>query len=130
MTHRNVNTEDASRWSLIQLGVAMQDAFSDYSIRLHLNPGAFDLMMKQRGLDPAAAGVTMAGGQIVAIWLSPVRAGRVYLFSSGTIPAFRSRGISRALARNCIAGLCRSSVRVCQTEVPHDTDVAAGSVPA
>ena len=109
-----------------QLREAMQDAFSDYAVPLTLSAQAFDLMMRQRGLDPASSRVALLDGQMAAIWLTAVRGSEAYLISSGTRPAFRSRGIARALAEDCIAGLSASGVHSLQTEVLRTNETAAG----
>jgi len=111
--------------SMEQLRNAMQIAFSDYAIPLRLNEDAFTLMMRQRGLNRSCSRIALVEGQIVAIWLISVRASKAYLISSGTIPSFRKRGISRALAVDCIAGLRDKAVHSFQTEVLRDNDKAA-----
>ena len=117
---------DATQCSFEQLRTAMQDAFSDYAIPLQLNAEAFDQMMRQRGLDRSKSRIAVEGGNVVAIWLVSVRTSKAYLISSGTIPSCRSRGISRALAEDCLNGLRKEVVQSFQTEVLRDNKTAAG----
>lgn len=104
----------------------MNDAFSDYSIPLQLSEEAFKQMMRQRGLDPLSSRIAIADGNVVAIWLVSVRASKAFLISSGTIPRYRSRGISRSLAEDCLIGFRKLGTRSFQTEVLRNNKTAAG----
>ena len=108
------------------LASAMGDAFSDYAIPLQVDEAAFTFMMRQRGLDRAASRVAVVDGEVAAIWLVAIRDTRSYLISSGTQPAFRSRGMARALAVSCLEGLRTREVSRFQTEVLRDNETAAG----
>ncbi|WP_457646392.1 GNAT family N-acetyltransferase [Profundibacter sp.] len=103
----------------------MLDAFSDYSIPLQLGGDAFETMMRQRGLDRSRSRIAVVDGLVVSVWLVSVRGPLAYLISSGTRPDFRSRGISRALAEDCIDGLRKDAVVSFQTEVLRDNETAA-----
>lgn len=115
---------DTTHCSFEDLRNAMQDAFCDYAIPLRLGTGAFELMMKQRGLNRSSSRIALVDGKVVAIWLVSVRGSRAYLISSGTVPSFRSRGIARALAQDCIAGLRDMALHTFQTEVLRDNEKA------
>jgi ribosomal protein S18 acetylase RimI-like enzyme len=117
--------KNASDCSMVQLRNAMQIAFSDYAIPLQLNEDSFALMMRQRGLDKPCSRIALVEDEVVAIWLVSSRDSKAYLISSGTIPNFRKRGISRALAADCIAGLRDKAVKSFQTEVLRDNEKAA-----
>lgn len=108
------------------LCTAMADAFSDYAIPLKLDEAAFTFMMRQRGLDREASRVALVDGEVAAIWLVSIRDSRGYLISSGTRPAFRSRGMARALAVECLDGLRAMDIAVFQTEVLRANATAAG----
>lgn len=108
------------------LCAAMADAFSDYAIPLKLDEAGFAFMMQQRGLDREASRVAFVDGEVAAIWLVSIRQGRGYLISSGTRPAFRSRGMARALAVDCLAGFRDAGVGTFQTEVLRANETAAG----
>lgn len=102
----------------------MVDAFSDYAIPMRLSRSEFDVMMRQRGLDLPSSRVALVDGAIAAIWLTSVRDGLAYLISSGTRPAFRSRGLARAMAADCLAYLRDIGARSFQTEVLRNNEAA------
>ncbi len=108
-----------------QLREAMQDAFSDYAIPLKLSASSFEVMTRQRGLDLPSSRVALIEGEVAAIWLTAVRGTKSYLISSGTRPVFRSRGLARAMAVDCLAGLKAIGVRSFQTEVLRINETAA-----
>ncbi|WP_295810646.1 GNAT family N-acetyltransferase [uncultured Nitratireductor sp.] len=114
----------AESFSGAELREAMVDAFSDYQIPLTLSQPAFDLMMKQRGLDRRHSRVAIVDGRVAAIWLMSLRDERAYLISSGTRPTFRGRGLAKTLAQNCIAALADIGVRSIQLEVLRDNEKA------
>lgn len=117
--------QPASRFPDRALCEAMNDAFSDYALPLQLSEEDFRQMMRQRGLDRAHSLVAVEDGGIAAVWLVSVRQDRGYLISSGTRPAFRSRGIARRLGTESLATLKSAGVRSFQTEVLDGNDVAA-----
>lgn len=106
------------------LCVAMNMSFSDYALPINLTAEAFDFMMRQRGLDRAASRVAIIEDEIAAIWLVSVRGAAVYLISSGTVPAYRRRGLSRALAGECLSALKHGGATSFQTEVLIDNTQA------
>lgn len=103
----------------------MIDAFSDYSLPMRPSQQEFDAMMLQRGLDAASSRVAWAGQKIAGIWLTSVRGSEAYLIASGTRPAFRSRGVARAMAEDCMAYLKAAGVRSFGTEVLRGNTSAA-----
>ena len=108
-----------------ELCIAMNDAFSDYAVPLQLSEAGFSQMMCQRGLDRSVSRVAVEGDQIAAIWFVSLRNNKAYLISSGTRPQFRSRGIARKLAHDCMADLRSAKIQSLQTEVMDGNDVAA-----
>ena len=114
----------ASDVSSADLCAAMNDAFSDYAVSMTLSDSAFRMMMRQRGLDTAASRVALVADRIAAIWLVSVRDRKGYLISSGTCPEFRSRGLARALANDCLTGLRANGTRSFQTEVMDGNETA------
>ena len=108
-----------------ELCIAMNDAFSDYAVPLKLSEAGFGQMMCQRGLDRSVSRVAVEGDQIAATWFVSLRNDKAYLISSGTRPQFRSRGIARKLAHDCMADLRSAKIQSLQTEVMDGNDVAA-----
>lgn len=106
------------------LRIAMNLSFSDYALPINLTVEAFAFMMRQRGLDRLASRVAILDGEIAAIWLVSVRGAAAYLISSGTVPAYRRRGLSRALAGECLSALKRGGATSFQTEVLIDNTQA------
>ena len=107
-----------------QLREAMNDAFSDYAVPMSLSREQFDHMMRQRGLTPDVSRVAEIDGRIAALWLVSVRGDDAYLISSGTRPAFRSRGLARALGEDCLQGLKAGGVVSFRLEVLEDNNAA------
>lgn len=60
-----------------QLHSAMNDAFSDYVVPMHLSLQQFSTMMRQRALDLPASSVAVVNGEIAAFWLIGLRGPRV-----------------------------------------------------
>lgn len=114
----------ASAVSMTELCTAMNAAFSDYAAPMTLSDAGFAKMMQQRGLDREASRIAVDAGVVAAIWLVSVRASRGYLISSGTVPAFRSKGLARRLAKASLAGMKARQLRSFQTEVMTDNSVA------
>ncbi|EBA13704.1 GNAT family N-acetyltransferase [Roseobacter sp. CCS2] len=102
----------------------MNAAFSDYSVPTQLTPSAFDRMMLQRGLNTEVSKVAVARGRIVSFWFMSVRGDQAYLIASGTLPAFRGRGLSTQLAHSVLDDLRASNVSSFHTEVLEHNNVA------
>lgn len=79
------------------LPAAMNDAFSDYAVPMHITDAQFAQMMVQRSLDPGLSVVAMVDGEVAAFWLMGRRGDRAYLIVSGTRPAYRRQGLSKRL---------------------------------
>ena len=114
----------ASGFSNEALRGAMLDAFSDYPIPIELSQDEFDTMMVQRGLDFENSRVAIIDGHLAGIWLAGIRGSKAYLISCGTRPAYRSLGIARAMATDCILHLRGSGVGSFQTEVLRNNELA------
>ena len=107
----------AGRMPATALCAAMRAAFADYAVPMQPAQAAFDDMMRQRGLDPAASRVALDGDAIVAIWLVARRGSESYLVASGTVPSHRGTGLARALAHSSIEALRTAGARRVSTEV-------------
>jgi len=121
---QNAEILPATGWSAKALREAMLDSFSDYAIPMQLSQPDFDAMMRQRGLDLPSSRVALIDGTVAAIWLTSVRDGRAYLISSGTRPAYRSRGLARVMAAGSLAYLREVGARSFQTEVLRNNELA------
>ena len=75
---------------------AMNAAFSDYAVPLQLPYEHFRFMMLQRGFQPGLSRVAELEGGIASFWLIAARAehGTAYTIATGTLPAFRKRGLA------------------------------------
>lgn len=120
----HIELQPATEFSADDLRVAMNDAFSDYSIPMRLSVGDFEHMMIQRGLDRRASRVAVIDGRIAAFWYMSIRANRAYLISSGTLPAFRGQGVSGRIARDVVHHLRAEGILSFQTEVLEGNTVA------
>ena len=100
-----------------QLRAAMTAAFADYAVPMNPSSKAFALMMRSRSLAPELSQLLWADGEIAAFWFVGRRGARAYLISSGTLPAFRRRGLSRELGLVALDAARRHRVRSFQTEV-------------
>ncbi|WP_299831172.1 N-acetyltransferase [uncultured Roseobacter sp.] len=116
--------QSAEACSMEALCAAMNRSFSDYAVPMHLTTEAFTFMMRQRGLDRAASRIALVDGEIAALWLVSVRGAAGYLISSGTDPTHRRRGLSRALAAECLSAFKRAGAANLQTEVLIDNKQA------
>jgi len=96
---------------------AMNAAFSDYPIPMQLTNGSFDLMLRMRGYMAEHSRVCCVNGKVVAFWLVGVREARAYLISSGTLPAYRRKCLSKLLGQAVIAHLRDCQVKSLQSEV-------------
>ncbi len=114
----------AEQVSLEDLRLAMNSAFSDYTVPMQLTRQSFAFMLKQRGFDRQASRVALVEGQIAAIWLMSLRGRRSYLVASGTVPAFRRLGLARRLADDCLVHLRQQDTVSFQTEVMADNSKA------
>ena len=108
---------DAATHADAQLRDALCSAFADYAVPMRPSPAAFDLMMRQRGLDRTVSRIATMDGAIVAIWLVGRRGSASYLIASGTMPEHRGRGIARALASASLDALRAAGVETFRTEV-------------
>ncbi len=122
----NFEIHPAAAYSAETLREVMVDAFSDYAIPLRLDQQGFDAMMRQRGLDMGSSRVALVDGEFAAIWLTSVRDGCGYLISSGTRPAYRSRGLARQMGDASLRHMRDAGVRSFQTEVLRDNATALG----
>ena len=112
--------------SFDQLHQTMLEAFSAYAVPMKLSLVDFEMMMRQRGLDLNSSRVAVVDGEVAAIWLTSIRGNKGYLISSGTRPQFRSRGLARAMAEDCLGQLRGSGICSFQCEVLRDNEAAAG----
>ena len=121
---QNAEILPATGWSAEALREAMLDSFSDYAIPMQLSQPDFDAMMRQRGLDLPSSRVALIDGTVAAISLTSVRDGQAYLISSGTRPAYRSRGLAWAMTAGSLAYLREVGARSFQTEVLRNNELA------
>ncbi len=109
--------KDATHADVSALCQAMNAAFSDYPVPMHLSQQGFEFRMRMRGYRPEHSRIAMIGGAVAAFWLVGVRGDKAYLISSGTLPAYRRRGLSKAIGRAVIATLKDNGITSIQTEV-------------
>ncbi|MEM1048584.1 MAG: GNAT family N-acetyltransferase [Pseudomonadota bacterium] len=114
----------ASTVSQSDLHSAMNAAFSDYSVPMQLSAEAFELMMRARGLNTDLSHAVLVEGEIAAFWLVGARDTRAYLIASGTLPAFRRRGLSRVVGEAVIDHLASEGFSTLQSEVLETNDRA------
>ncbi len=114
----------ATDFSSETLRDAMNAAFSDYQIPMHLTPLGFNQMMQQRGLDRSASKVAVVGGAIAAFWFVSIRGDAAYLISSGTRPTFRGEGLSTRIAQAVLEELRAAKVLSLQAEVLESNEIA------
>ena len=107
----------ASVVPMAELRMAMVSAFKDYAVPMQLTQAGFAFMMRQRGLDRQASFVAYVGDTLAAIWLVSCEGDAAYLISSGTVPAYRGKGLAAAMAARCFSHLRARGVRTFQTEV-------------
>lgn len=102
----------------------MNAAFSDYAVPMQLSAEAFDLMMRARSLKTDLSHAVFVDGDIAAFWLIGARDKRAYLIASGTLPAFRRRGLSRVVGEAVIDHLAHQGFSTLQSEVLETNDRA------
>lgn len=96
---------------------AMNEAFSDYPIPMQMSQEVFALMLRIRGFTAEHSRLAWVDDQIAAFWFVSVRDARAYLMSSGTLPIYRRKGLSKALGQTVIAHLAYRGVKSLQSEV-------------
>ncbi|MCX2723116.1 GNAT family N-acetyltransferase [Roseibium salinum] len=83
------------------LCAAMNTAFSDYLVPMHMSESRFSQFQRQRGFSARHSFVALKDGRVAAFWFSspPDRryGSRAYTLSVGTDPAHRRKGLSRGL---------------------------------
>ena len=95
----------------------MLEAFSDYVVPMRPSLAQFEAMLCQRSFDPSLTSVALEDGKPVALWLIGRRENAGYLISSGTLPAWRGKGLAQALAGRSEALLKQANVASLQLEV-------------
>jgi len=84
-----------------RLAEAMNAAFSDYVVPLHLTDAQFHEIACRRGFSEDHSFLAMEGDQIAGFWFSskpePKMGSRAYCLSAGVIPAYRRKGLLRRL---------------------------------
>lgn len=107
----------AEKLSTVALHAAMLEAFSDYVVPMRPTLAQFEAMLCQRSFDRALTSVGLEDGKPVALWLIGRRENAGYLISSGTLPAWRGKGLAQRLAGRSEALLERAGVTSLQLEV-------------
>ncbi|TYC63299.1 GNAT family N-acetyltransferase [Rhodobacterales bacterium] len=104
-----------------RLRAAMNSAFSDYVVPLHLSDASFRDFQVQRGFSAAHSHVALADGEIAAFWFSgEPRANygnRAYTLSVGTVPSYRRKGLAGRLLKATRDSLGRAGASGMQLEV-------------
>lgn len=104
---------DCSSVATADLWCALNSSFSDYVVPLQLDAEQFAFFCAQRDFSAKQSFVAKdPDGQIAALWLAtaprPDLSGRCYSLATGTVPAFRRKGLLKRLfaevsahARSC-----------------------------
>ncbi|WP_420414826.1 GNAT family N-acetyltransferase [Roseibium sp.] len=83
------------------LCAALNLAFSDYVVPLQMDVSAFKDFQVQRGFSAEHSFVARSGNEIAAFWLAsaPLKdyGNRCYTLSTGTVPAYRRKGLIKTL---------------------------------
>lgn len=76
---------------------ALNDAYADYFVPIHLSAEAFDAMIRRESVRLPASRVAVSGDQVVGMGLLAARRQRGWVGGMGVIPAYRRQGIGRQL---------------------------------
>lgn len=76
---------------------ALNAAYADYFVPIHLNTQSFRDLVHQESVRLDASRAALSGGEVVGTALLGVRGARGWVGGVGVVPAYRRRGIARAL---------------------------------
>lgn len=108
------------------LYAAFAEAFADYGIALA--PHLFRNMMQRRGFDPSLSFAAFDAGRIAAFTLNGIglheERATAYDTGTGTLPAYRGRGLAAEIFEYAIPHLKRAGIRQYLLEVLQDNTKA------
>ncbi len=96
---------------------ALNDAYSDYYVPIHLTAQSFESLATREGVDLEASAAALVGNRIVGMGLLAIRDSRGWIGGMGVIPAFRRRKIARQVMEYLIDQARRRSLTGIQLEV-------------
>ena len=96
---------------------ALNDAYADYFVPIHLSAEAFDAMIRRESVRLPASRVAVSGDQVVGMGLLAARGQRGWVGGMGVIPAYRRQGIGRQLMHALIAAAESLGLAQLQLEV-------------
>ncbi|WP_310621245.1 GNAT family N-acetyltransferase [Flexibacterium corallicola] len=85
---------------------AMQRAFSDYVVPMHMSPAQFQGFLEWRGYCPQTSAGLWVEDKLACFWLNskplPELKGRCYTLSTGTVPEQRKKGLLSKVCHEAI----------------------------
>jgi len=96
---------------------ALNTAYADYFIPIHLTPSSLENLVRRESIDMQASRVALSGGEIVGMGLLGRRGSRGWIGGMGVIPDYRRQGIARHIMRELITQARKLSLGTLQLEV-------------
>lgn len=90
-----------------ELLAALNAAYADYYVPIHLTSAALEDMLRRESVHLAASRVAVAGSRVVGLGLLAARGVHGWIGGMGVIPAYRRQGVGRELMRGLL-GAARS----------------------
>lgn len=95
MNHREVVIQAASLVSRRDIIEAMNAAYADYLIPIHLSSRSFENLITREAIRLGASAVAWRDGRIVGMGMLGIRGQRAWIGGMGVLPAYRHQGIGR-----------------------------------
>ena len=103
---------------------ALNAAYADYFIPLHLTPSSLESLIRRESIDFQASRVALDGERIVGMGLLGRRGSRGWIGGVGVIPEYRRRGIARRIMQELNAQARKLALDTLQLEVIQQNEAA------
>lgn len=96
---------------------ALNAAYADYFVPIHLSPRSFDDLVARESIDLEASAVAVYGGEAIGMGLLAIRGRRGWIGGMGVLPTYRRRGVARRVMEYLIEQSCARGLEIVQLEV-------------
>jgi ribosomal protein S18 acetylase RimI-like enzyme len=120
----STSIQPAAECSAAAFVSALNSAYADYFIPIHLTPSSLETLIRQESIDMQVSRVALSDGEIVGMGLLGQRGTRGWIGGMGVIPDYRRQGIARRIMQELIAQANGLGLETLQLEVIQQNQAA------
>ncbi len=96
---------------------ALNAAYADYFVPIHLTPRSFDDLVARESIDLEASAVAICNGEVIGMGLLAIRGRRGWIGGMGVLPPYRRQGVGHRVIEYLIEQACLHRLETVQLEV-------------